>query len=348
MRILILGGAGFAGQHHVNAALSRGHAVTVFSRKKCEGLDERVEVITGDRYADLDRIRDREWDAVVDVAAFAPLGVRTLAQVLKASIKHYTLISTVMTYVRASGSVDESSAVLEYTDGVDPYTVQRASGENKWIQYGCLKVLCEREAQAQFPGRTLIVRPGVLVGPGDYIDHIGYWFARMARGGEVLAPGDPLAPVQFIDARDLAEWVICMVERSESGVYNAVGPSLPMTMSELLGAVRSQFSTPVKLTWVPSDWLIDQKLTTDEVPFFWMKHPETASPRELWVNYAVSCKRAHAKGLRFRSLDETLSDNLTWFKSLPAHRQATSPSGWPAEIESKLLMAWHASRRRSI
>ncbi|MBI4166582.1 MAG: NAD-dependent epimerase/dehydratase family protein [Acidobacteria bacterium] len=339
LRTLIIGGTGFAGSHQVHAAVARGHKVTVFSRgEKKMDLPAEVEILAGDRYKDLNLIADRDWDAIIDFAAFAPLGVRTLGQALKGRVKHYTLISTVMTYTRAAGNVDESSAVMEHTDSVDPYTVQKISG---WRQYGSFNVLCEREAQTQFPQKTLVVRPGVITGPGDSVDHIAYWFARMERGGEIVAPGDPLAPVQFIDARDLAQWVVRMVERSETGVYNAVGPVMSMGMCELLGAVRSLFSTPMRLTWVPSQWLIEQKLRADEVPFFWVKDPQLAERDELWLSYKVSSAKAHAKSLTYRPLATTLSDNLKWYRTLPPERQAAPRSGWKTELEQNVLTAWH-------
>jgi nucleoside-diphosphate-sugar epimerase len=186
MRILILGGTGFAGLHQVITALCRGHEVTVFSQDIVDKIDESVELIIGDRYVDLELLRDREWDAVLDYAAFAPLGVRKLAEQLGKNIKHYTLISTVMTYSRSAVQVDEQSPVLEFDGTADPFTLQMPKG---WRQYGSLKVLCEREAERQFPGRTLIARPSVISGPGDGVDHIAYWFARMQKGGEILAPG---------------------------------------------------------------------------------------------------------------------------------------------------------------
>lgn len=337
MRILILGGTGFAGLHQVNTALRRGHEVTVFSQDIVDKIDESVELIIGDRYVDLELLRDRKWDAVLDYAAFAPLGVRKLAEQLGKNIKHYTLISTVMTYSRSAVQVDEQSPVLVFDGTADPFTLQKPQG---WRQYGSLKVLCEREAERHFPGRTLIARPSVISGPGDGIDHIAYWFARMQRGGEILAPGNPLAPIQFIDARDLAEWLIRMVESNETGTYNAAGPTMTMTMCELLGAIRSLFSTPMQLTWVSSQWLTEQKVTADQAPFFWVKDPQSAQPDELWLSYRVSSAKAHAKGLAYRPLSSTLADNLSWFQSLPAERQASPRSGWAEKHERELLMLW--------
>jgi 2'-hydroxyisoflavone reductase len=300
LRILIIGGSGFAGSHCVHAAAARGHQVTVFSRgaKKLD-LPSEIEFFAGDRYKDLNAIENRDWDAVIDFAAYAPLAVRQLGAALKGRVAHYTFISTVMTYARTDGRVDESSAVLPHTDPVDPYAVQRHSG---WYQYGSLKVLSEQEARRQFPRTTLIVRPGVIVGPGDSVDHIAYWFGRMEQGGEILVPGDPSAPVQFIDARDLAKWIVDMVERRETGVYNATGPEVPIQMGALLDELREPFRVPMNLASVPTSWLIEQGLRADDVPFFWVKNPEAAEHDELWLSYRVSSDKALAKGLVHRSL----------------------------------------------
>jgi 2'-hydroxyisoflavone reductase len=340
LNILIIGGAGFAGSHQVHAAVSRGHKVAVLSRRgkrEVASVPSSVEELVGDRFGELDEIKGRIWDAVIDFAAFAPLGVRMLGEQLGGQIKHYTLVSTVMTYSRTGFEVDELSPVLEFDGTADPFTLQMPKG---WRQYGSLKVLCEREAERQFPGRTLIARPSVISGPGDGVDHIAYWFARMQKGGEILAPGNPLAPIQFIDARDLAEWLIRMVESNETGTYNAAGPMMTMTMCELLGAVRSLFSTPLQLTWVSSQWLTEQKVTADQAPFFWVRDPQSAQPDELWLSYRVSSAKAHAKGLAYRPLSSTLADNLSWFRSLPEERQASPRSGWTEKYERELLMSW--------
>lgn len=341
LRILFLGGTGFIGPHHVRAAVERGHKVSVFNRGKSEAdLPAAVERLVGDRNADLGAIKNRDWDAVVDLQTYSPRWVRSLGQALKGRVNHYTFISTVMAYARNNGVVDEASPLMQLAGDVDPFRTQPSG----WQQYGSFKVTCEREAEAQFPRKTLVVRPGVISGPGDHTDHLAYWLARMRKGGEILAPGDPLAPLQYIDARDLADWVIRMIEEAETGTYNAVGPAMSMGMSELLGAVRSMFATPMRLTWVPSQWLIEHGVKADGTkgaPFFWTKSPNLAEPDELWLSYQVSSQRAVSKGLTFRSVATTLQDNLSWYTTLPAERQAMPFSGWAPEYEQRLLTAWH-------
>jgi 2'-hydroxyisoflavone reductase len=342
MRILVIGGTGFAGSHLVHAAAERGHDVTVFSRgEPVLPIPKPVTVIAGDRFKDLQSIPDRDWDAVIDFAAFSPLAVRSLGKALRGRVGHYTLISTVMTYAYDVGIIDENSAVLPQIDPVNPYAQQGPEG---WYQYGSFKVLCEREAEKQFPESTLVVRPGVITGPGDRPKHLGYWLARMEQGGEVLAPGDPLDPAQFIDVRDLARWTLLMVEQGEKGIYNAVGPEMPLTMSELLGAIRSLFAQPLHLTWVPTSWLAKQNLRADEAPFFWVKNIPSTQRDEFWISYRVSSKKAEAKGLTYRRITETLLDSVTWFRQLPDEQQPTLKSGWPKIDEATLLAAWHESK----
>lgn len=347
LRILFLGGTGFIGPHHLRAAVERGHKVSVFNRGKSEAdLPAAVERLVGDRNADLGAIKNRDWDAVVDLQTYSPGWVRSLGQTLKGRVNHYTLISTVMAYARNPGVVDEASPLMQHVGDIDPFRTQPSG----WHQYGSFKVACEREAEAQFPRKTLVVRPGVISGPGDSADHLAYWFARMRKGGEVLAPGDPLAPIQYIDARDLADWVIRMIEEGETGTYNAVGPARPMGMCELLGAIRSMFAIPMQLTWVPSQWLIEQGAKADGAngaPFFWTKSPNLAEPDELWLSYRVCSRRAISKGLTFRSVAATLEDNLNWYRALPAERQAKPSSGWAPEHEQRLLTAWHDDQAKA-
>lgn len=233
----------------MRAAVARGHEVSVFNRgKSAADLPLDVERLVGDRTGDLVSIQNRDWDAVIDLQTYSPVWVRGLGEALAGRVKHYTFISTVMTYARSATEIDETSPLMRHDGNVDPYQTH----PSRWQQYGSFKVVCEREAQAQFPGQTLVVRPGVISGPGDPTDHLAYCFARMRRGGEILAPGDSLSPIQFIDARDLAQWVLTMVEAADTGICNAVGSPMPMAMSEFLGAVRSLFTVPMRLTWVPS------------------------------------------------------------------------------------------------
>jgi 2'-hydroxyisoflavone reductase len=371
LRILIIGGTGFIGSHHVHVAQERGHIVTVLgsseneasqscspsaqvpirdlyrqtraAKKKQRTFPEGVKFVTGDLYGDLSALEQQSWDAVIDCAQFAPQGVRNVARLLRNQVDHYTLISTISVYPPRAGDLTEDSPTLEYQHSIDPYALQFPERDH---EYGSLKVLCEREAAAQFPGKSLIIRPGVMVGPGATADFLAFWFSTMEAGREIAVPGDPQARVQLLDARDLAEWVIRMVENSETGTYNATGPAAPLTNCELLGAIRSQFSSAVRFTWLPSQWLIDSKIDVHPAPLFWTKDAECTRPNEHWVSNDVSSSKAYAKGLTCRPLAATLVDSIAWFKSLPREQQVPSWNGWKAEVEQHALALWHSTLRR--
>src|SRR5712692_335709 len=219
LRILILGGTGFTGPYQVQYALSRGHKVTTFNRGKTHPgeLPNEVEQLIGDRNGQLDTLKDRQWDVAIDNPTTLPAWVRDAGQVLKGNVERYVFISTISVYADTSKVIDETAPLAQY-DGPDAYNetleAMRASG---YKTYGPLKALSEKEAEKWFPGKTLIIRPGLIVGPGDETDRFTYWTVRIDRGGEVLAPGTPTDPVQFIDARDLAEWTIRIVEQGTTG-----------------------------------------------------------------------------------------------------------------------------------
>src|SRR5687768_14927574 len=253
LKILILGGTGFTGPHQVNYAVSRGHTVTVFNRGQRQAdIPSSVEQLRGDRNTPtgVDSLKgNRTWDVVIDVPTTLPRWVRDAGQVLQGRARQYIFISTISTYDGyPTAWMDESSKVLEYTGAEDPFTLPPdAAGR----LYGQLKVLSEREAEKWFPGKTTIIRPGLIVGPGDPSNRFTYWPVRIERGGEVLAPGDGHDPVQIIDARDLAEWVIRMAENNTTGVFNATGPKSELTMGDMLGGIRAVLpgSHDVKVTW---------------------------------------------------------------------------------------------------
>src|SRR5216684_2027839 len=231
LRILILGGTGFTGPYQVRYALSRSHKVTTFTRGKTHPgeLPNEVEQLIGDRNGQLDALKGRQWDVAIDNPTTLPAWVHDAAQILKGNVNRYVFISTISVYADTSKGVDENAPFAKY-DGPDAFKetleAMKASG---YKTYGPLKALSEKEAEKWFPGRTLVIRPGLIVGPGDETDRFTYWPVRIERGGEVLAPGTPEDPVQFIDARDLAEWTIRTVENRETGIYNATGPVRPLT-----------------------------------------------------------------------------------------------------------------------
>ena len=237
LRILILGGTGFTGPFQVHYALARGHKVTVFNRGKTHPgeLPEGVEQLIGDRNGQLDALKDRKWDVVIDNPTSVPVWVRDVAQdsaratsIVTSSFPRFLFTPT------TANRNDETSALAKY-EGADAMKETRDSLiASKFALYGPLKALSEQEAEKWFPKKTLIIRPGLIVGPGDQTDRFTYWPVRIDRGGEVLAPGDPKDPVQFIDARDLAEWTIRMVEKGETGIYNATGPANELGIGEML------------------------------------------------------------------------------------------------------------------
>lgn len=349
LRILILGGTGYIGPHFVQAAVARGHKVSVFTRDKDRAeLPAEVERLIGDRNGDLESIKNRDWDAVFDLATYIPIWVRTLGQSLGARVRHYTFISTESVY-QFPGAVDERSAVRKYVGAVDAYSAS-ASPKNT-EEYGALKALCEREAERHFPGKTLVLRPGAILGPGDDRDpHHCYWAIRMKRGGEILVAGDPFARVQMIDVRDLAHWAISMAERSETGVFNAIGPAMPMTYVEMLGGIRGTLSVPLTLTWVSAPWLVEKQAPASYTLRFW------PSEADMPGFMHIANEKALSKGLTFRPWSATVASILAWYEALPTERQKDlfsqvrpGDTGSLADFivrEQDILTLWHAQQKK--
>lgn len=336
LRILILGGTGFIGPHHVAYAVARGHRVSVFNRgNNPERLPDGVEELIGDRNSDLRALEGREWDAVIDLPTTLPKWIRDAAAVLRDSTQHYTFISTIGVNADFSGeTLTEDGPVQQYRGDADPFSLTRLEGP----LYGPLKAISEQEVERQYPGRALIVRPGLIAGPGDPTDRFSYWPIRMERGGEVLAPGDPTDPVQFIDARDLAGWVIRNAEARTTGTFNLTGPAQTLTISEMLGAIRGTFSEPMRLTWVPSDFLLRQNVepwhgASGPLPL-WTPTPQVRALMRADIS------RALATGLTFTPLCETSRDTLEWHHTRSAERKAEMLAGMSAERERELLNAW--------
>ena len=336
LRILILGGTGFTGPHQVRYAVSRGHKVTVFNRGKTNpgSVPAGVEQLHGDRSTGaLDALKGREWDAVIDVPSSLPRWVREAATLLKDSAKHYVFVSTISVYAdNSKPGMDETAPVIE---GGDP-NAEKVTGPD----YGALKAQAEREAEKAFPGRTTIIRPGLIVGEGDGSDRFTYWPVRIARGGEVLAPGNPTDPVQFIDARDLAEFIIRMVEQKAFGTYNATGPAHPLTMAEMLYGIKAVTTAGAQFTWVPASFLEAQKVAP------WSDMPVWIPPIGEMAGFAeVSIQRALDKGLTFRTLADTAQETLAFHESRPAERKAKLRAGITPEREAEVLAAWKKEKK---
>lgn len=341
MRILILGGTGFTGPYQVRYALSRGHKVTTFNRGKTHPgeMPDEVEQLVGDRNGQLDALKNRQWDVVIDNPTTLPAWVRDAAQILKGNVERYVFISTVSVYGEVKTGPSETAPTERY-EGADPYKeTLEAMKAGGYKTYGPLKALSEKEAEKWFPGKTLIIRPGLIVGPRDETDRFTYWPVRIDRGGEVLAPGSPEDPVQFIDARDLAEWTIRMVESRETGIYNATGPAKPLGIGGMLDGIKPAPKSDAAFTWVSEDFLTRQKVEPwSDMPVWTGKDSGLARTK---------IDRALAKGLTFRSLPETARDTLAWFKSLPQERQSHLKAGLTPEREAEVLAAWKKQNVRS-
>ena len=333
MRVLILGGTAFLGRHLAAAALAQGHAVTLFNRgSQSEGLFPEAEHLRGDRDGDLTALEGRRWDVAIDTSGYVPRVVRASAQLLANAVEHYTFVSSISVYANWPGTprIDESSPVGTLTDP----TVEEVNGET----YGPLKALCEQVVQESLPGRALIVRPGLIVGPYDPTDRFSYWPYRVARGGETLAPGKRERLAQVIDGRDLAEWIMRMATERATGTYNATGPDHPLTMADVLEESKRVSGSAATFTWVPDDFLQHQQI--DE----WVGLP-------LWVPESegqgvgdVNCSRAWNAGLTFRPLAETIRATLDWLATRPA--DYSWKAGLTPEREAEALAAWHDSQRQ--
>jgi len=340
LRILILGGTGFIGPHQIRYALARGHHVTLFNRGK-EALQwpGTVEQLVGDRASgDLHALAGREWDVCIDNPTTLPAWVRDVGRVLHGKVKQYIFISTVSAYASNHAAADESAPLAAYS-GADPMAATLDSlRASRGELYGPLKARSEREALSQFKGMTTIIRPGLIVGPGDQTDRFTYWPVRLSRGGEVLAPGDGADPVQIIDVRDLGQWTIGLAEKRIFGTFNATGPAQQLTMGATLNAVAAAIHSDARLTWVPAQFLDAEKVESWSDMPVWVPRD---SDSEGFVRRSIA--KALAAGLVFRPLSETASDTLAWFKQQTPERQAALKSGLSAQREQKVLADWHAS-----
>ena len=345
MKILILGGTGFIGSFQVRYALSRGHEITLFNRGKSHrgSLPPEVEQLIGDRNGQLDALMGRKWDVVIDNPTTLPVWVRDAAQILKGNVERYVFISTISVYSdKSRPGMDESGSLQKYEGSHEdamsetPETLLASNG----ALYGPLKVVSEREVEKWFPGQALIIRPGLIVGPGDETDRFTYWPMRVARSGEVLAPGEAGDPVQFIDARDLAEWTIRMVEQGGTGTFNATGPKEKSTIGEMLDRIRQVTKSDAEFTWVNAEFLAEQKV------WAWSDMPVWMPAQGSVAGFCqISIRKALGNGLTFRSLENTTQATREWIRQQPPERQAKLKAGITAEREAEVLAAWHARLR---
>lgn len=330
MRLLILGGTVFLGRHLVEAAQARGHEVTLFNRGEHNpDLFPELEKLRGDRKSDLSALEGRHWDAAIDPSGYVPRVVRASAELLANAVDHYTFISSLSVYAdNHLHGVDENGRVATIEDE----TAEEITGES----YGALKALSEQAAEAAMPGRVLNLRPGLIVGRYDPTDRFTYWPYRVSLGGETLAPERPDYTVQVIDARDLAEWNIRMVETGKTGVYNATGPDYQLNLGGLLDTAKAVSSSDAFFTWVSPDFLAEHKVEP------WSEMPLWIPGEEYAGFHTISVQKAIDDGLTFRPLTDTIADTLAWLATRPDDYQWKA--GISREREAELLGAWHQKK----
>lgn len=337
MRILILGGTRFLGRYLIGEALARGHAVTLLNRGRTHPeLFPEVERLLGDRGGDLSALAGRSWDAAIDTSGYFPRDVAASAAALRGAVGRYLFVSTLNVYADLS-----QPDVGEEAPRVEPAEGEEVPADDPGA-YGLQKALCEGALAAALPGRTLVVRPGVLVGPHDLSERLAYWIERVARGGEVLAPGRPDRRIQCLHAGDLAAWLVRLAEAGRTGVFNAAGPAAPLTLAGLLDACRKATGGDARFTWVEENFLTGQVEPWTELPF-WL--PES-------VPGTLDLTRALAAGLETRPIEEVVADTWAWLSSResrwPADGRGSADRpvevGLEAGKEAELLRRWHASR----
>lgn len=363
MRLLILGGTGFLGPMLTQAALARGHKVTLFNRGRTEArrrelhnpveIPEGVEVLTGNRdpnkTADdwkpaeqrdpaspkgMAQLEGGQWDAVIDTSGYYPRLVKASATLLATRAKHYQFISSVSVYKDTSKpGGDETSPV-----GTIPDPTVEQMGQ-QFENYGPLKALCEQEVSAAFEGRAALVRPGFIVGPGDTSGRFTYWPVRASKGGEMLAPGTPDDPIQIVDVRDLAEWCVLLAETRTAGTFDALGPVTPLRWGAVLEECVKVGAAGTKLGWVPVEFIEKQGLVPGGDLPIWV--PPVGESAGFHQRKPV---RAVKAGLKFRPSEETVRATLEWYRSLDEKTPMNKLGGLTAEREEAVLKAWAGSK----
>jgi 2'-hydroxyisoflavone reductase len=324
----------------VRYALERGHHVTLFNRgRRPQPWPGSVVELVGDRNTgDLKSLESGEWDVCIDNPTTLPFWVRDAGRVLKGRVRQFVFISTVSVYAaNDKADHDESAATAPYL-GADPMAETQDTLRSNMALYGPLKAVSEEESRRQFGDRTTVIRPGLIVGPGDETDRFTYWPVRLARGGEVLAPGDGSDAVQFIDARDLAEWTIRMCESRTTGTFNATGPGRTLTTREMLAGIGAAVRSEAQLTWVPTAFLDAQHVSAwTDLPVWVPGEGDSAGFARRDIGRALKA------GLTFRPLATSAVDTLAWFRAQPAERQAKPRTGLTPEREAEVLARWKAS-----
>jgi 2'-hydroxyisoflavone reductase len=328
-KVLILGGTGFIGPHFVDALTAGGHKITLFNRgKRDPEVKAGVEQLLGDRDGQVDSLKGRDWDVVIDNSGYKPSQVKLTAGLLKDHVRQYIFISSIAVYADfAKAGIDEDYklAVLK-----DPGN-EVVTGET----YGALKVLCEKIVEETYGKRATLIRPTYIAGPGDHTDRFTYWPFRVSRGGEMLAPGTPSDPFQYIDVRDLAGFIRVCVEKHVPGKFNLCGPQGAVTMGSLLEESKRITKANTTFVWATPEFLEAQEIIGEKAKgnFMPIWQPPKGDEAGLLL---VSPARAVKKGLKFRSLEATIRDTLEWQKKRPEDEQQLK-AGLTLEKEAELL-----------
>ncbi len=331
--ILILGGTGFIGPHEINYARARGHKITMFNRgKTAPGMFPDIETLIGDRDDQLDSLKGRDWDAVIDNSGFYPRHARLSAELLHGHVDTYMFVSSISAYADSlTVEDDEFSAAYAVMD--DPSDESNAIyGET----YGARKALCEQEVTKVFGDKAINIRPGIITGTGDPTGRLRHWLVRMQTGNEILVPGQEDLPVQYIDASDLCGWMVRMLEEGGSGPYNAVGAEEPYRARPLLEGLRDATGSKSTLTWIDWEWI---RKEAAEIPSYGPWYGEGPIPF-----MQVNNERALATGLTFRPIEDTAKDMIANLdqRTVSQFRRG----GFDPQTEAALLKKWHASRPR--
>ncbi len=337
MKILIIGGTKFSGRHLVKSALANNHEVTIFHRGN-HSTDELgdVEEIIGDRIFDLGKLENQTWDVVIDMCGYLPQWVQSSADALKDSVKKYVFISSISAYDENVEPNYQEDAKLESltAEQEKDFAKLDAKGDigaaDLGDMYGALKVLCEQETVKAFPDNHLIIRPGLIVGELDWTDRWTYWVMRVAKGGEVFAPSKPDNFVQFIDAKDMMEWLVTLIEMDETGIYNAVNKPAELTFGKMLEEIKVVSGSDATFTWVSEEFMLENEVAP------WSDMPVHV-PESLEFTSTANVDNALEKGLKIRPLGETIKDTLDWRGTLDEDMKA----GITAERETELLKKWH-------
>lgn len=341
MKLLVIGGTRFLGRWIVEKALERGIEVTLFNRGNHADVFPNVRTIIGDREDDLMKLEVENWDAVIDTCGFHPYTVRKSVRALKANTSYYAFISTISVYARFlyDDQIKETDEVLTLTD--EELVSLNLDNQNVGEYYGHLKYLCEQEVLREIPDKSLIVRPGLIVGPYDPTDRFTYWANRLKQNREILAPGRRNKKIQFIDVRDLAKWIVRATEGRVTGIFNATGPEQNYTMEDLITDGKDVFNSQECTTWVNEDFLLKEKVQPwIELPL-WIPEsspdPQNPEVSKTGRDIGVNIDQALSHGLTFRHPKETIKDTYDWI--IKSERKLER-AGMEEEKEKELLGKW--------